>query len=71
MTQEIRTLSVIVIPEGGPIFSERATTIGIEDESGGEFVVVSQHGTRKVAFDPVEWPSVREAIDRMIKECRS
>jgi hypothetical protein len=73
MSYETRTQSLIVIPEGKPIFSEMATKVAIEDESGGEFIVVSQDGMPgmgKIAFEPTEWPSIREAIDQMIKECR-
>lgn len=73
MTYHTRTLSIMVKPEDEPIFSEMATTITIENEAGGEFVVVSQHGTPdmgKIAINPNEWPVLREAIDRMISECK-
>mgnify|MGYP000650360830 CR=1 FL=1 len=36
MTMETRITSLIVLPEGEPIFSERATIVRIEDEAGGE-----------------------------------
>jgi len=47
--------------------------VTIEDEAGGEFVVVrgntdTHHGS--VAINPNEWPAVRDAIDRMVKECK-
>ena len=73
MIYHTRTLAIMVKPEGEPTFSELATTIQIEDESGGEFVVVSQHGTPEmgqIAINPEEWPTLRDAIDRMIAECR-
>jgi len=46
-----------------------------DDESAGEFVKVSQPLTYKSAefaifINKDEWPSIRDAIDNMIKECR-
>ena len=70
---EARVLSVVVAPEGEAIFSESATVVRIEDEGGGEYVVVSQEsvpGRGNVAINPEEWPALRDAIDRMVKECR-
>ncbi len=74
MTLEKRILSVVVLPEGEAIFHESATTISIDDDAGGEFVTVSQcrdeHNV-KISINPEEWPAIREAIDEMVKECRS
>lgn len=58
MTMETRITSLIVLPEGEPIFSERATIVRIEDEAGGEYIVVSQDsipGRGNVAINPEEW----------------
>lgn len=55
MSYHTRTIAIMVKPEGDPTFSEMATIIQIEDESGGEFVVVSQHGTPEmgqIAINP-------------------
>lgn len=70
-----RPIKWIVGPEKEPIFSEMQTTIEIEDESGGEFVVVSQHrrdsdGWGKIGFNPDEWPAIRAAINRAVKLCK-
>lgn len=73
MTLEVKTLSVVVKPVGEPLFSEEATTISIVDEAGGEFVVVSQSARDdlgKIAINPEEWPTLRAAIDTMIKACK-
>ena len=73
MTMETRITSLIVLPEGEPIFSELATIVRIEDESGGEYIIVSQDsvpGRGNVAINPEEWPDIRDAIERMMKECR-
>lgn len=66
-------MSLIVVPDGEPTFSEQATTIQIADESAGEFVEVIQHGgleLGKVQINPEEWPAIRDAIDRLISGCR-
>lgn len=69
-----RTLAVIVLPEDESIFCESATTIRIEDESGGEFVVIEQHpdnrDAQQIAINPEEWPMVRAAIDDMVAKCK-
>lgn len=74
MKYESRITRITVAPEKEPLFSELATTITIDDEAAGEFVVVEQNhsaASGKIAINPEEWPALREAIDRMIKECRS
>jgi hypothetical protein len=70
MSVETRTLALIVLPDSEPIFHERATRIEIDDESGGEYVVVSQNENGKVTIDAAEWPVLRAAINRMVKQCR-
>lgn len=70
---ETRATSWHVLPKGNPLFSELATGIHVEDESGGEFVTVEQMSmteSRKVAFSHEEWPAIRSAIDHAISECR-
>jgi hypothetical protein len=72
---ETRPVAWIVAPVGDPTFSEMATTIRIDDEAGGEFVVVDQSGHSaelgKVQIGPDEWPAIRAAIDKAMKQCRS
>ena len=74
MESEIRTIKIVVIPKGETIFSERATDVEIVDEAAGEFVRVIQNdeaaevGT--IQIDPDEWPMLRKAIDRMVRDCR-
>lgn len=70
---EIRITQLIVLPKGDSIFSEFATKVGLDDEAGGEFVVIEQSGapdSGKVRICVNEWPEIRRAIDRMIKACR-
>ena len=71
MNYVTRVTQLTVAPEGEEVFSMDATTITIEDEGGGEFVIVSQPGRDKdIGIMPVEWPAIRDAIDRMIQETR-
>lgn len=69
----IRTTQLTIAPEGEPIFSEMAFTVSIDDESGGEFVVIRSNEVRSdssaVSINSSEWPALREAIDRMVGEC--
>jgi hypothetical protein len=67
-----RVTKLTITPDGEPLFSERATDVLIDDEAAGEFVVVEQHadGMGKIAIDPDEWPTLRAAINRMVKGCQ-
>lgn len=70
MTQSTRVTRLHVLPEGEALFSEQAYTVEIDDEAGGEFVVVSDC-EGKIRLNPEEWPALRNAINHMVKECRS
>jgi hypothetical protein len=66
-----RVTQIIVLPEDEPIFSERGYTITIRDEAAGEYIEIEDHQEgSKVAINPEEWPAIRAAINRMVKECR-
>ena len=71
---ETRTTRIVVLRKGAEIFDESATTIEIVDESGGEFLTISQSHTdahSSLKIDPQEWPHIRAAIDRLAAECRA
>lgn len=74
VTYTSRPVAWIVGPSDEPSFSERMTRVEIDDEAGGEFVVVSQctdqNGDQRIAIDVSEWPALRAAIDAAIAECR-
>lgn len=75
MTKYItRTTQLAVVEDGKPLFDESATIISIDDEAGGEFVIVSQvrrgDAMTCIQSDPSEWPAIREAIDQLVAECR-
>lgn len=66
-------LALIVKPPEDPIFSEMATVIEMMDEAAGPYVRVKQSrgdGDGCILVECEEWPHIREAIDRMIAECR-
>jgi hypothetical protein len=76
MTHEIRTTQIHVMPEGEPLFSERAFAVEIADDAGGEYVIVSgdpvsQLERGQIAINPDEWPALRRAIDKMVRGCRA
>ncbi len=66
---QTRITQMTVCPEGESLFSELATRISIDDEGGGEFVVVSQE-SGKILISPEEWRPLCEAINKMIEQCR-
>ena len=66
------TARLCVVPSGKPIYDEAATTIGLDDEGGGLFVTIRQEDnldTNEVKINPEEWPAIRAAVDRMVREC--
>lgn len=75
MEYETRITRLIVAPVGDPVFSEQATTIEIDDEAGGEFVVVKQFGghtdyEKAICINPDEWPHIKSAIEQLFAICR-
>lgn len=66
-----RVTQVTLTPEGGAIYDERAWTVAICDEGGGEFVIVSDGEGKSVRIDESEWPSLRDAINKMVLKCRT
>jgi hypothetical protein len=75
MKYETRILKVGVMREGLALYDELQTTVEIEDEGGGEFVVLSQTPSgvkedQKISIDVSEWPTLRKAIDDMVKRCK-
>ena len=75
MTYKTRITRITVAPVGEPIFSEQATSVAIDDEDAGGFVVIEQsrddQESGKVAIDPEEWPHVAAAVERLLKEIKA
>jgi hypothetical protein len=73
MNYETRTVKVSVAPKGEPLFHNGVTNIEIVDEAAGEFLEVTQcndSNEGKISIEKSEWPTLRAAIDQMIRECR-
>ena len=74
MNYVARVKSLVVLPESEPLFSERCTEVSIDDEAGGEFVLIRQPGAiregNEIAINPEEWPKLRDAIDGMVASCK-
>ena len=63
------TTSITVVPDGKAIYCQEATKFKIDDDGGGEFVVIEQEG-KTIGISPEEWPIFKKVIERMIKQCR-
>lgn len=71
---EVRITRLTVLPSDDVTYSEMATNVSIEDESAGEFVKIEQCVRQEqhaaILLNPEEWPTLKDAVDRMILECR-
>ena len=70
-----RVTELTVTPEHSTeVFGEHVTVVKIDDEGGGEFVIVQQHPDDPrpgmIQITPGEWPALREAIDQLVAACR-
>lgn len=66
---ETRVTRCHIAPKGESFFSASAFAVSIEDEGGGEFVVVSDSEGKEIRISPEEWPALRETIERMVSAC--
>lgn len=65
-----RITQLTVAPESAELYDDRSTIIEITDEGGGEFITVTQpDGAAEIRIDADEWPAVRAAINKLVKEC--
>jgi hypothetical protein len=68
---ETRTIKVLVGVKGEPSYNELGFVIEITDEGGGGFVEVSPTTEPgKIRIDSASWPTLRDAIERLLGECR-
>lgn len=66
-----RITQLTVVPEGADLYDDRSTHIEIDDEGGGEFVkIVQPSGSAEIRIDVDEWPAIRAAVNKLIKECK-
>jgi hypothetical protein len=71
MEYETKVLSYIVKQKDTPIFDESATTISIDDEAHGEFIVISQNGNQRICFDFCEWDQIDWVVRKLMKNWKS
>ena len=73
MTYDTIVTALTVLPQGKPIFAEGVTTVRLDDEAAGLFVVIEQHPddgpAQKISMDAEEWPHIRQAIESMVQTC--
>ena len=67
VVMETKIYSLIIKPDNEPIFSEQATTIGVDDEGGGIYYTIEQND-KKISFDGKEWPHIKQAVEQLIEE---
>lgn len=67
---ETRTTELTVGPTGSDKYGRDPTYIAITSEGGGEYVTVNQ-STGPISITPEEWPYIRDAVDKLIGECRN
>ena len=67
---KIRCTELTLTPDNAPIIDERVTIIKIEDEGGGEFISLKQHGQDEVRIDDNEWEYINRAVEQMIQEIK-
>jgi len=73
MIYEERITSIVVLPEGKPLFDPHATTIKLDDEAAGEFLIIQQQAEEssgEIRIDIDEWPKIRRSINKMAKRAR-
>lgn len=78
-TPEYQTIitSMVVLPKGEAIFSEQATTIRIEDDGAGPFLVIQQFpddppkdGTQQIRIDANELEAIYDVANQLRDVCR-
>ncbi|HUH57071.1 MAG TPA: hypothetical protein VL020_00960 [Pseudomonadales bacterium] len=68
-----RITQLSVAPEGADLYDDRSTIIEIVDEGGGEFIAIMQPHMPsgcETRINTDEWPAIRAAVNKMIKECK-
>jgi len=67
---ESRVTAISVGPLGTSTLDDQVTLVQIENE-GGEYVTLQNvDGSGLVAITPEEWPAIRRAVNRLIRDCR-
>jgi hypothetical protein len=69
---ETRVTQLSIGVKGERLYNELGYTIEIMDDGElAEYVELSaNHGEAKISIDAASWPALRDAIERLLKECR-
>ena len=73
MDYETLVCEVRIVPKGKAIFEDGSVIIRRDDAGHGEFITLRNpdgDGDGVVSIDRLEWPVVRDAIDKMVGELR-
>lgn len=65
------TTAITVLPVGDTIGGDTDTTVRIDDDGAGAFLVLEQHwraDANQVRITLEEWPAIRSAVERMFDE---
>ncbi len=66
-----RITQLTVAPEGADLYDDRSTLIEVMDEGDGEFIIIIQPvKAATIRIDLDEWPAIRAAVNKLIKECK-
>lgn len=63
-------MKVMIHQEDYPEMYETGFIVQIYDEGAGEFVKIENGEHCFINICPDEWPALRKAINKMIKECK-
>ena len=71
MTAITRTIAVMICRESEGILDEYGTIIRVTDEGAGEFITLEPAiSTNQIGVTKKEWPVLRDAIEKLLGECR-
>ena len=65
-----RITRLMVAKDDYPEMYETGFIVTIYDEGGGEFVKIENGEFCSLNIGPDEWPELRRAINKLIKECK-
>ena len=68
---ETRTTRITHTTQGDEIYSEMAINVEIVSQGAGEYISISSpRSDASIEINPEEWPTLQEAIGRMVSACR-
>lgn len=66
--------AITICNDGGAVASESSTVIEIDDEGSGEYIRITQPYAdvqdKGIGMTKEEWPMIKKAIEKMLKNCK-